>query len=216
MHIPCLIHTSKAGTACPSEEDLLLSPVLHKPTPQYLCATWENLDTFSTLHSIDPTCQARGGVGSWEPQLSRQPGKYCLILTAPKATPLPTMRPALSCLQVRPQVKICNNLSIPFPSDSESQYNRWHRWEQAHRWWDRWHRWLIRPSRSWDRFIKPTDGITNSRKRHGHAHPSARMSAWPQQGQTGQCTRPQTLRTHQMLRPRLRKMPLHKQQKYSS
>ena len=84
LQIPCLIHTSKADTACPSEEDLLhLSSI--NPLPSASVQPPETQDTFSTLLSIDPTCQARGGVGSWEPWLSRQPGKYCLILTVPKA-----------------------------------------------------------------------------------------------------------------------------------
>ena len=71
---------------------------------------------------------------------------------------------ALSQLQGRPQVIACNNLSIPFPSNSECSTDNTNGNTSSGDTSDT----DGLPCRSHSRFIMPTERITDRRDRHGH------------------------------------------------
>ena len=117
----CIPHppgVKKDSTVFPSEEDLLLHMSTLVPLPS-VCAnkeTWMPEDPCSALTTASTPREEleTGSLDSLDSQASTASYSFCprLSITYNEA--------ALSQLQGRPQVITCNNLSIPFPSDSES------------------------------------------------------------------------------------------------
>ena len=118
LHILCPLCSNKAVTVCPSEEDLLLHLSSITPLP---CAIAQPEETWipsapwpaSTPPDIPEEELEAESPGFPDSQTSA--ASYSLF----PRLPITYNETALSHLQGRPQVKICNNLSIPFPSDSE-------------------------------------------------------------------------------------------------
>ena len=156
------IGVNKAITVFPSVEDLLhMSTLVPLPSvcakvetwmPAELCSEPTTPSTISEeleVESLDsPDSQTSTALYSLHPRL-----------------PITYNEAALSRLQGRPQVLICNNHT--HPQQQWVQY-RWHQW-QHFIWWHQWFRWLP-CRRSHGRFIMPTERITNSRDRHAHLH----------------------------------------------
>ena len=118
MLIPCLIHTSKAGTARSSEEDLLLHLSSITPLPS-VSVQLEKPQIPSAPHSAQTSpAEPDEELETESPSSLDSQASTASYSLCPKL-PITYNERALSCLQGRPQVKICNNLSIPFPSDSE-------------------------------------------------------------------------------------------------
>ena len=108
---------NKEITVFPSEEDLLLYMSTLVPLPS-VCAKVETrmpAEPCSALTTPSTTSEELEveSPDSLDSQTSTASCSLC------PRVPITYNKAALSCLQGRPQVTICNNLSIPFPSNSE-------------------------------------------------------------------------------------------------
>ena len=116
-HIPQLIHPSKAVTVCPSEEDLLhLSSITPLPSAS---VQPEKPWTPSAPHSAStPPAEPEKDLEAESPGSPDSQASTASYSLCPRL-PITYNETALSHLRGRPQAEICNNLSIPFPSNSE-------------------------------------------------------------------------------------------------
>ena len=114
MHPPG-VH--KANTVFPSEEDLLLHLSTLVPLPS-VCAKVETrmpVETCSAPTTPSTTSEELDVESPDSPDSQTSTALYSLH----PRMPITYNEAALTHLQGRPQVTICNNLSIPLPSDSE-------------------------------------------------------------------------------------------------
>ena len=117
----CILHppgVNKAITVFPSEEDHLLHMSTLVPLPS-VCAKVETRMPAETCSAPTTPSTTSEELDVESPELSGQPNQYCLVLTLHPRVPITYNEAALTRLQGRPQVTICNNLSIPFLSNSE-------------------------------------------------------------------------------------------------
>ena len=116
----CIPHppgVNKAITVFPSEEDLLLHLSTLVPLPN-VCAKVETqmpVETCSALTTPSTTSEELDVESLDSPDSQTSTALYSLC----PRVPITYNEAALTRLQWRPQVTICNNLSIPLPSDSE-------------------------------------------------------------------------------------------------
>ena len=117
LQIPCPPCVNKAITVFPSEEDLLLHMSTLVPLPS-VCAKVETqmpAETCSALTTPSTTSEELEVESPDSLDSQTSTASYSLY----PRVPITYNEAALTHLQGRPQVTICNNLSIPFPSDSE-------------------------------------------------------------------------------------------------
>ena len=117
LQIPCPPGVNKAITVFPSEEGLLLHMSTLVPLPS-VCAkveTWMSAEPCSAPTTPSTTSEELEveSLDSLDSQTSTASYSLC------PRVPITYNEAALSHLQGRPQVTICNNMSIPFPSSSE-------------------------------------------------------------------------------------------------
>ena len=108
---------NKATTVFPSEEDLLLHMSTLVPLPS-VCANKETqmpTEPCSALTTPSATREELEVESPDSPDSQTSTASYSLH----PRLPITYNEAALSQLQGRPQVIICNNLSLPFPSNSE-------------------------------------------------------------------------------------------------
>ena len=116
--ILCLVCTSKAGTACPSVEDLLLHLSTKTPLPSGSVQPEKPWTPSEPHPASTPPAVPKEELEAESPGSLDSQATTALFSLHPRL-PITYNETALSCLLWRPQVKISNNLSIPFPSDSE-------------------------------------------------------------------------------------------------
>ena len=114
LHIPCPLGVNKATTVFPSKDDLLLYMSTLFPFPS-VCAnkeTWMPGDPCSAPTTPSTPREELEAESLDSPDSQTSTALYSLCPRLP-------ITYNFSHLQGRPQVIICNNLSIPFPSNSE-------------------------------------------------------------------------------------------------
>ena len=117
LHILQPPGVNKAITVYPSEEDLLLHLSTLVPLPS-VCANQETQMPEEPCSALTPPVTPREELEAESPDSSDSQASTALYSLHPRL-PIMYNEAALSQLQGRPQVITCNNLSIPFPSDSE-------------------------------------------------------------------------------------------------
>ena len=116
----CILHppgVNKAITVFPSEEDLLLHMSTLVPLPN-VCAKEETRMPVETCSAPTTPSTTSEELEVENPDSLDSQTSTASYSLHPRL-PITYNEAALTCLQGRPQVTICNNLSIPFPSNSE-------------------------------------------------------------------------------------------------
>ena len=188
--IPCPLHVSKAVTVCPGEEDLFLHLFSITLLPSASAKPEETQMPAAPHLALTPPAIPEEEFEAESPSSPDSQASTASYSLCPRL-PITYNKAALSWLQGRSQVKICNNLSIPFPSNSECSTDDTDGNQSPYDMVD------SDGSPAEVRFITPTDRITDSRDRHGHAYTPTKMSRWPVQGHTGH-TRPVLWQTTQL------------------